>query len=134
MKKTAKWMLLILAVLTMIAVIAAIVMLRTVSGDTLFYLDSRVGNIYAVSYRWVCLVAALLILFWLLLGFRKRSVVKARFLALKPKKKAVAKKKADKKLNSKPPAEPPQKEIICTGCGKKLTGDHKFCPFCGKQF
>ena len=72
MKKPFKILLIVLAVITVILVIAAVIMLRAVSGDNLFYMDSKLGHIYAVSYRWVTLAAGFC-LFWIVFAVRLRK-------------------------------------------------------------
>ena len=50
MKKQFKAVLYVIAALTVICVIAAIVMLKVVSGDDLFYMDTKLGGFYVASY------------------------------------------------------------------------------------
>lgn len=119
MKKSAKWILLILAVLTVACVVAAIVMVKAVWGDALFYMDSRLGNFYAVSYRPVCLASAALILFWVLLGIKKHSLFTAKLAASKNKKEAITEARTDPET------------IFCGQCGTQLAKDTKFCSSCG---
>jgi hypothetical protein len=139
MKKPIKITLLILSVITVIAVIAASVMLKAVSGDSLFYMDSALGNLYAVSYRWVCLTGAILVLFWLLLVIKTRKAIAAKLLKLKRGEKNAAGMDTlpvtSAAAVSTAPAETPSKvtsAVLCTNCGKQIPINNKFCPFCGE--
>jgi hypothetical protein len=138
MKKPIKITLLILSVITVIAVIAASVMLKAVSGDSLFYMDSALGNLYAVSYRWVCLTGAILVLFWLLLVIKNRKAIAAKLPKLKRGEKNTAEDTlpvASAATVSTAPAETPSQvtsAILCTNCGKQIPINNKFCPFCGE--
>lgn len=78
MKKPIKIMLLVLAVLTVITEVAAVVMLKAASGDKLFYMAAVPGRIIAVSYRWVCLAGIVLFLFWILFALRKWMVSRSK--------------------------------------------------------
>lgn len=85
--KTMKIILLAAAVLTVVLFIMAVVMLKAVKGDALFYMDSGKGHFYAVSYRWVCLGEGLLILLWIILGVSKRKAILAKLPKVEWKKK-----------------------------------------------
>ncbi|MCI9143764.1 MAG: hypothetical protein HFH87_14320, partial [Lachnospiraceae bacterium] len=75
--KTMKIVLPAAAALTVVLFIMAIVMLKAVKGDALFYMDSGKGYFYAVSYRWVCLAEGILLLFWIVLGVARRKAIMA---------------------------------------------------------
>jgi uncharacterized membrane protein len=117
MKKSLKNTLLIIAGLTILVVTIAIIMLKAILSDALFYMDSRFGGIYAVSYRWMCLVSVILILFWILIIVKNRAVITAKM----PKFKRKPKEGAEATL----PA------MVCAHCGRPLTAANKFCPQCG---
>ena len=89
MKKTRTMNIILLtaAALTVVLFIMAVVMLKAVRGDALFYMDSGKGHFYAVSYRWVCLAEGLLLLFWIVLGFRKRKAILEKLSRVELKKK-----------------------------------------------
>lgn len=89
MKKTRTMNIILLtaAALTVVLFIMAVVMLKAVRGDALFYMDSGKGHFYAVSYRWVCLAEGLLLLFWIVLGFRKRKAILEKLPRVELKKK-----------------------------------------------
>lgn len=70
MKKRSKAVLLGAAALTVLIWIAAVLMLRAVSGDALFYMNSTLGRICAVGCRWVSLAGAALLLFWICFAIR----------------------------------------------------------------
>jgi cell division protein FtsW (lipid II flippase) len=78
MKKPIKTALLVLAAFTVIAVITAVIMLKAVSGDSLFYMDSTLGNICAAGYRWLCLASGILTVFWILLAVKNRKAIAAK--------------------------------------------------------
>lgn len=84
--KTIKIILLAAAILTVVLFILAVVMLKAVKGDALFYMNSGEGYFYAVSYRWVCLAEGLLLLFWVILGVSRRKVIPAILFGVEPKK------------------------------------------------
>lgn len=71
MKKSTKILLIVFAVLTIAVIVTAIVMLKAVLGDDLFYMDTKRGSFYAASYRWVCLAGGILILFWIIIGVKR---------------------------------------------------------------
>ena len=93
MKKsnTMKIVLLAAAVLTVVLFIMAIVMLKAVRGDALFYMDSGKGHFYAVSYRWVCLAEGILLLFWIVLGVVRRKAIMAMLPKVELKTKGAGK-------------------------------------------
>ena len=139
MKKPIKIILIILAVITLLTVIASAIMLNAVSGDELFYMNSTLGNIYAVSYRWVTLAAVLLTVFWVLFIVKKRASIMTVFSNLKSK--MVSREPKTEKVEPKPEKIEPSAEKIevkeitattCTKCEKQWTNNHKFCPFCGE--
>jgi hypothetical protein len=66
--------LIILAVLTLISIIASIVMIRAVTGDTLFFMDSTLGMICAASFRWVTLASACFIIAWIAIIANRRKL------------------------------------------------------------
>ena len=137
MKKATKITLLVIASLTVITAIAAIVMLNAVSGDTLFYMDSTLGYVCAVSYRWVCLASVILILFWVLLAVKNRKTVSAMLTKLKGKFEKTAKPTGAPTVTTAPDAVTPTAAIsadkmFCTKCGKQMSAKSKFCPFCGE--
>jgi len=123
MKKPFKITLLIIAAVTIIAIITAIIMLRAVSGDNLFYMNSTLGSIYAISYRWVCLASGVLMLFWIILATKKRKEITQKLSKLKIK---------PKKTISKNPPDMQPADKVCTNCGKHLPGENKFCTLCGQ--
>lgn len=127
MKKPIKITLFVLATITIVAVVAAVVMLKAVSGDALFYMNSTLGSIYAVSYRWVCLVSGVLILFWILFVVKKRKSI----TAMLPK---FSKKEKKTKVPAIAPITDtvPVTTMLCTKCGKQTSLTNKFCPFCGE--
>jgi uncharacterized membrane protein len=118
MKKSLKNTLFVIAGLTIIVVTITIIMLKAILGDVLFYMDSRFGGIYAVSYRWMCLVSVILILFWILIIVKNRAVITAKMPKFKRKPKEGAE------------ATPPV--MVCAHCGRPLTAANKFCPQCGE--
>ncbi|MDR1210330.1 MAG: zinc ribbon domain-containing protein [Clostridiales bacterium] len=124
MKKPIKITLLVLAALTAIVVIAAAVMLKAVSGDALFYMNSTLGNIYAVSYRPVCLASVVLALFWILLAAKYRKEIINKLTKLKLGKKKTAD-SADSETTS-------SAAVFCAKCGKRMSAKSRFCPFCGE--
>lgn len=134
MKKPIIITLLIIAVLTIISVISTIVMFNAVNGDVLLYMNSKLGYIYAVSYRWVWFASGILVLFWIVFGFNKRKSIKDMLSKLipKPKEKVHFTKtetKSAKMFGEKHIEKPPS--TFCTNCGKQITGSNKYCSFCG---
>ena len=211
--KTMKIVLLGAAVLTVVLSVMSIAMLKAVNGDALFYMDSGKGYFYAVSYRWVCLAAGLLLLFWIVLGVARRKAIMAMLPKVELKTKeagktpgeaqAVAEVKAEVKqpaaVEAKTAEEPKDAaemepgtgpravaetkpeageqaaaemkktvetqvsgetnttekmketetvqtiavsdavgtvepaKVFCTNCGKQITAEARFCPFCGSS-
>lgn len=129
MKKPIKITLLVLAAITVITVIASVVMLNAVSGDDLFYIDSTLGSIYAVSYRWVCLVSGILILFWALFMVGKRREIAAKLSEWK----RPGRKTADDVMPTTPTMDAGSASaVLCTKCNRQVSAKSKFCPFCGE--
>lgn len=136
MKKPMKIALLVLAALTIAIVITAIVMLNAVSGDTLFYMNARLGSFYAVSYRWFCLASVLLIGMWVALVIRFRKEI-AQKLSTFGRQDTTA--KATTKAATTPgvpegssSAEEAFDTTVCGACGSEIPTSCKFCPFCGE--
>ena len=148
--KTMKIILLAVAVLTVVLFIMAVVMLKAVKGDALFYMDSGKGHFYAVSYRWVCLGEGLLILFWMILGVRRRKAILAKLPKVEWKKKEA---KAEEIVEPKTatgatavteigavsePEKPAEMKADVTGKTAVETQTaaepvKRFCTSCGKQ-
>lgn len=80
MKKQIKIILPIFAVVTVITIVAAIVMLKAVSGSDLFYINSTLGRVYAVSYRWVCLAGVVFAAVWVWLVAKNGKRMVDKFL------------------------------------------------------
>lgn len=95
MKKRSNAVLLGAAVLTLLIWTAAVLMLRAVSGDALFYMNSTLGRICAVGYRWASLAGAGLLLFWIC--FAVRAGKKSRKKKLEKKAAEAAARAAEKK-------------------------------------
>ena len=133
MKKSTKIALLAIASLTVVASIAAIVMLIAISGDALFYMNSTIGHVYAVSYRWVCLASAALILSWVLLAVKNRKAIAAMLTKLKSKFTKANTPTAEPMVAISPTAAASADKKPCTKCGKQMSLKSKFCPFCGES-
>ncbi|MCR2047192.1 zinc-ribbon domain-containing protein [Acetatifactor muris] len=134
MKKTRTMNIILLtaAALTVVLFIMAVVMLKAVRGDALFYMDSGKGHFYAVSYRWVCLAEGLLLLFWIVLGFRKRKAILEKLPRVELKKKqpkpaAEAKAGSEEKAIAEVKADSGEKAIaeVKTGSGEKAIAEVK---------
>ncbi|WP_276950981.1 zinc-ribbon domain-containing protein [Acetatifactor muris] len=132
MKKTRTMNIILLtaAALTVVLFIMAVVMLKAVRGDALFYMDSGKGHFYAVSYRWVCLAEGLLLLFWIVLGFRKRKAILEKLPRVELKKKqpkpaAEAKAGSEEKAIAEVKADSGEKAIaeVKTGSGEKAIAE-----------
>ncbi|MDR1640850.1 MAG: hypothetical protein LBT59_14230, partial [Clostridiales bacterium] len=65
---------LILAFLTLLSIIASIIMIGAVTGDDLLYMDSTLGMIYSVSYRWVILASVAFIIAWIAIIANRRKI------------------------------------------------------------
>ena len=65
MKKSTKIAFIVLLSLTVVMAAAAISMLAAISGDNLMYMNSVAGSIIVSCYRWVCLAALILVIFWI---------------------------------------------------------------------
>ena len=89
MKKQMKAAILAGAVATLLIWIVAVWMLRAVSGDSLFYMNSILGKICAVSYRWVSLVSLLLFVFWSIFAVKSAGKISQERQRKKAKKTAV---------------------------------------------
>lgn len=89
MKKQMKAAILAGAVATLLIWIVAVWMLRAVSGDSLFYMNSILGKICAVSYRWVSLVSLLLFVFWSIFAVKSAGKISQERQRNKAKKTAV---------------------------------------------
>ncbi|NLZ45173.1 MAG: zinc-ribbon domain-containing protein [Clostridiales bacterium] len=133
MKKSTKITLLVVAVFTVIGIIATIVMFNAIAGDALFYMNSKLGNIYAVSYRWVSLESVIFIFFWILLIVKKRKII-ANTLS-----KYWQSKKGTKETITEGAVATPsfaisllKPKILCKNCGKEVPKKNKFCKFCGE--
>ena len=130
MKKTRTMNIILLtaAALTVVLFIMAVVMLKAVRGDALFYMDSGKGHFYAVSYRWVCLAEGLLLLFWIVLGFRKRKAILEKLPRVELKKKQpkpAAKAGSEEKAIAEVKADSGEKAIaeVKTGSGEKAIAE-----------
>lgn len=130
MKKVTKTMLLAIALLTLVFAIAAVVMKNAVSGDKLFYMNSTLGYIYAVSYRWVGLISILLFLFWAMLAAIKRKAILSMLSGWKDK--TGKKVKADTIDTDSTIFPVSEGKKICIKCGGQMAEKSKFCPFCGE--
>lgn len=128
MKKPTKIILLIFALLTVLTVIAAVIMLNAVSGSALLYMNSTVGKIYAVSYRWVFVAAVIFVLCWIFIAVKKRKALSE--ILLKHKQKAGPITNINAQLTKAP--KPAASALFCTQCGKQISVANKFCPFCGQ--
>ena len=131
MKKSMKITLLVIASLTVITSIAAIVMLTAVSGNDLFYKNSTLGYIYALSYRWVCLASVILILF--LLAIKNQKEVASMLANFKGNFIKTAK-PVDALINTDSSTTIVfANKLLCKKCGKQMSIKSKFCPFCGES-
>jgi len=131
MKKSSKTALLIIAVLTVVLVILSAIMLEAVSGDALFYMDSRLGSVCAVSYRWVCLASVILILFWIAISVKNRT----KFAEFFKKKEHKPKKTTDEMTAPELEQETEIQSAVnhCANCGSELKPDAAFCGECGQK-
>ncbi len=66
MKKTKMILFGVLGAVSIAIVAAAIVMVRGVYGDALFYMDSKLGYFYAMYYRIAAAIALVLVIVWII--------------------------------------------------------------------
>lgn len=130
MKRTTKILLLIFAVLTVLVVVFAIIMLNSVSGDSLLYMNSTIGKIFAVSYHWFLFAAIVFLIFWILLAIKNRKVILGIFLGNKQRKAQPSPTIIEPSIAPIEPTETSDK-IFCTKCGKQISAADRFCQFCG---
>lgn len=144
MKKQFKVVLYVIAALTVICVIAAIVMLKVVSGDDLFYMDTKLGGFYVASYRWVCLAAAVLVIFWVIFWIIRRPALKAAKAARAAEAAKAANttnvvgtdntaKAAGAPVTTPGSPDTSNKIKYCAKCGQPRPADKPFCGHCGAQ-
>ena len=106
--------------LTLICCGVAVWMQVSVSGDNLLTMDTGMGYMLAVSYRWVTLAAVILVVLSLMIF----AISRLR------RKKTEGKKPGKKERAAAKPAAPAGG--FCIYCGSRVAAGKRFCPNCGR--
>ena len=124
--------------LTLICCGVAVWMQVSVSGDNLLTMDTGMGYMLAVSYRWVTLAAVILVVLSLMI-FAISRFCRKKTEGKKPgKKERAAAKPAAPAAKPAAPAPAPAAEPaapvggFCIYCGSRVAAGKRFCPNCGR--
>lgn len=117
--------------LTLICCGVAVWMQVSVSGDNLLTMDTGMGYMLAVSYRWVTLAAVILVVLSLMI-FAISRLRRKKTEGKKPgkKEKAAAQPAAPAPAPAVRPAAPAGG--FCSYCGSRVAAGKRFCPNCGR--
>ena len=117
--------------LTLICCGVAVWMQVSVSGDNLLTMDTGMGYMLAVSYRWVTLAAVILVVLSLMI-FAISRLRRKKTEGKKPGKKERAAAKPAAPVPA--PAEKPAAPVggFCIYCGSRVAAGKRFCPNCGR--
>ena len=124
--------------LTLICCGVAVWMQVSVSGENLLTMDTGMGYMLAVSYRWVTLAAVILVVLSLMI-FAISRFCRKKTEGKKPgKKERAAAKPAAPAAKPAAPAPAPAAEPaapvggFCIYCGSRVAAGKRFCPNCGR--
>lgn len=148
MKLRSKIILAIGLILTLAVQIFAIVEANTVAGDNLLKTSVSFGSFCVDTYRWMALVAIILLVFWTIWtvvfgrkiisktikSIKENNEKKAAFQLAAMKEYTNAYSQAQPNINAADLTEIfTTTKVYCTNCGCELDSDTAFCPNCGEK-